>query len=348
LCQMSKPPPFALPAGLEIELAGDVLSIGYEGDVHLEQSLGRTLGEVFAGGDLTVQLDVITGQLRCQGRLELRGRIEADTLHGREVIIGDTEVRCRAISADERIVIGQSRLQVDVILAPEIVFDPKASGRVTVIESHNDPGPTKIKGGFSLQEYEEVFGDATAFLTERGVTPLDGEPPPRAPAPKPTPRAKPEKAASTAAAVPTPAPAPTPAPPSTPAPAPARGAAITPAPLGPRTNPPLRRAEEETADPPSLSIDDLQPITDADQEDDLHPKLLEQVKRVASCYDGKEMPPAVGQLRELVEARNYDRLRENITDVWNGLLSFHQRKGIRPHPQVTHAFNVIHGLMQDS
>jgi hypothetical protein len=327
---MSNPPPFVLPAGLAIELSGDVVSLAYSGAVHLQQTLGRTLGSVTAGGDVTLDLEVITGQIRSGGKVVANGRIEADTLHGREVVLGDADIRCRAISATERIVIGGARLQVDIILAPEIVFDPKASGRVTVIESLSDPGPTKIKGGFSLQEYSEVFGDPAAFLAERNLQPL---------------RTAANRATPAPAAAP-PQPPPESPEPTKPKPAPAPVVAFAGATAEPTPSRARAPAPEVTADPLSLSVEDLLPLADAAPDDPLKQKLLEQVKRIGSCYEGKDLPPAVTQLRELVEARNYPKLKEKITEVWNGLLAFHQRKGIRPHPQVTHAFNVIHGLMQ--
>jgi len=324
---MSKPP-FVLPAGLEIDF-GETLSIGYDGDITLEQSFDRPLGDVFAGGDLVVKLATVSGALKAGGRLTIEGKIDAQSLHGHEVILGKQDVKCRAISADDRIVIGAAKLAVDIIIAPEIVIDPKASGRVTVIESRNEVGQTKIKGGFSLKEYGEVVGDPAQFLAERGVRPLDGEPPGKAPTPaaedeEEEPEPEPEEEA---VAEPEPEPEP-----EDEAASPANGHAAGP--------------DEDVSDPLSLSVEDLEPVAEVQEEDELHPKLMDAVKLIAACYEGKETPPAVGQLKELVEARDYDRLRENITEVWNGLLGFHQKKGIRPHHQVTHAFNVIHGLVQ--
>jgi hypothetical protein len=92
-------------------------------------------------------------------------------------VLGRQPVHCTAISADERIAIGPSVLTVDVIIAPEITLDPKASGRVTIIESANERGPTKIKGGFSLADFEDTFGSSAEFLAQRGVRPLPGRDP---------------------------------------------------------------------------------------------------------------------------------------------------------------------------
>ena len=49
---MPKPSPFTLPAGLQLDLQGDSLSLEYDGDVVLEQTMGRQLGSIKCGGDL--------------------------------------------------------------------------------------------------------------------------------------------------------------------------------------------------------------------------------------------------------------------------------------------------------
>ena len=80
--------------------------------------------------------------------------------------------------------------------------------------------------------------------------------------------------------------------------------------------------------------------------DVLYDQLVEAVTKINSCYDDMDVPQAIQDLQKLIEAKDYPNLRTNITEVWNGLLGYHQTKGIRPHHQVTHAFNVIHGLLQ--
>lgn len=291
---MSKRPTFVLPAGLELDLTDETISIRYDGDVHIEDIGNRRIEEIHAGGDIEIQLEKITGRLVAGGVLTLTGDVDAEHLHAREVVLGRNPIRCKAISATQRITIGPARLSVDCIIAPEIQIAPKASGRVTVIESHNDRGATKIKGGFSLADYDDMFGNADEFLAERGLEPLPDpveEPPTEVP------------------------------------------------------------EEEDVEDPLSLSIEDIEPIVerahaDAPDEDQLQLQLSDALERITSCYEGGELPPAIAELQVLVEKQDYDALRQNITEVWNGLLGFHQKRGIRPHHQVTHAFNVIHGLVQ--
>lgn len=297
---MAKRPAFVLPDGLELELTDDTLSVRYDGDVRLESTLGRAIGEIHAGGDIELALDKITGTVSAGGKLVLDAEIEADVLHAREIVIGKQTVRATAISATERITIGAGTLAVDCIIAPEILLDPKASGRVTVIESQNERGATKIKGGFSLADYDDMFGNAAEFLAERGLEPLGDGPLPE-PAPAPEPEPEPE--------------------------------------------------EEDIEDPLSLSIDDIEEIVEEARGQDsanaaLFADLNEAVGRISACYEGSDLPPAVSELQLLIEQGDLDALRDNITEVWNGLLSFHQKRGIRPHHQVTHAFNMIHSLIQ--
>lgn len=173
---MSDLPTCVLPNGVELELTAETMSCSYAGDLVVEMTFGRRLLAARAGGDLHVGLPVVTGALRAHGVLTVEGNIDADTLHGREVHLGRQEVRCRAISATERIIIGASQLTVDILIAPEIVLDPQAQGRVTVLECLNDAGLAKVKGRFTLAEYEEQIGNAKAFLDARGLAPLAEQP----------------------------------------------------------------------------------------------------------------------------------------------------------------------------
>jgi hypothetical protein len=264
-------PVFRLPEGIRLDLAAGRIDIDYDGDVEIEHDLGLPLGTVRAGGDLTIKLGRVTGKLTAGGVLRVRGSVEATTLHAREVVLGRQPVRCRAITADQRITIGAADLTVDVILAPEIAIDAKASGRVTIIESANERGPTKIKGGFSLADFEDTFGQSVAFLAERGVRPLPGrDPSDRAPS--------------------------------------------------------ASEAEREPADP------------------ELHRSLTDALARIAACYDGGG-PPEVEELRRLVDREDYEALRGGLGDAWNAVLGYHRQRGVRPHHQVSYAFNLLHGLM---
>ena len=313
-------PTFTLPAGVDIQVSEGELSITYDGDIVLEQDLGRSLGVVRAGGDLTVRLPEISGDLQAGGTVTCSGTIRAVRVHGRNVVLGDQSITCRTITADETISIGAATLKVDAIVAPAIHLDPTAKGRVTVVESNNERGASKIKGGFSFADYDDMFGNAQEFLSERGIAPLDKSVNPA-----------PSRAA---------APPPAAAPPAAPPPPIEESAPPAPEP---------EDEEEDTDDPLSLSLDDLEPLMEqavGDDDEQLHAQLSDALNRITSCYAGGDLPPAVEELSHLIQQNDYATLRANITEVWNGLLGFHQQRGIRPNTQVTHAFNVIHNLVQ--
>ncbi len=315
---MSKRPTFEIPEGIELELTDDTLSIKYDGSVRLTQSLGRSIGTIDATGDVELKLDKVGGSIKCGGTLTIKGEVDAASLQAREIVLGRKAVKCKAISATDRITIGASKLAVDAIIAPEINLDAKASGRVTVIESNNDRGASKIKGGFSIADYDDMFGNADDWLTERGLSRLgEGSAPAEESDDEPgedlTEDEVPDEDGGASA----------------------------------------EEDEEDVDDPLSLSIDDIEPLLEQGEEGkpgidaDLYELLADALGRITTCYEDADLPPAVSELQLLVEQRDYDALRANITEVWNGLLGFHQKRGIRPHHQVTHAFNVIHGLVQD-
>src|SRR5262245_48710447 len=112
---MSKRPVFTLPAtGLELEYSGNNLSIKYDGDLVIEQTLGKTLARAEATGHLTVRLPRCAADLRAGGTLTVTGDVEGGHLHGKQVVLDRQNVKCVSISASERIAIGPAKMQCDV------------------------------------------------------------------------------------------------------------------------------------------------------------------------------------------------------------------------------------------
>ncbi len=169
---MSKPTPFVLPTGISLAIGGNSLVIRHAGDVVLEQTLGRRLSRVEAGGDLTLRLSPINGVLRAEGTLTIQGDVDAQELRGDIVVIDEVKVRARVIVATTRVIIGKAHLAVDVIVAPEILIAPNAQGRVRIIDCLNERAPSRVRGCLSLQDYETDFGGAAEFLARRGITPV--------------------------------------------------------------------------------------------------------------------------------------------------------------------------------
>lgn len=80
--------------------------------------------------------------------------------------------------------------------------------------------------------------------------------------------------------------------------------------------------------------------------DPVYAQMTDTVGRIVACYDADTMPPAIVQLQEMVEARNYTGIRDDITNIWNQLLKFHQKRGLRIQPQVTTTFNSINSIVR--
>ncbi|RME24157.1 MAG: hypothetical protein D6798_11865, partial [Deltaproteobacteria bacterium] len=105
-------------------------------------------------------------------------------------------------------------------------------------------------------------------------------------------------------------------------------------------------AEDAAADA-AADDDDAEDDDAAEEEDDpIHGQMQETISRIVSCYVHTEMPPAVTRLKDLVDARDYERIRTDITQIWNQLLKFHQKRGMRIQPQVTTTFNTINSLVR--
>ncbi len=149
-------------------VAADGLRVG--GDLHVHGTLDARVLEV--GGTITVDGRFSFDVLDVAGTIRLAGDVTGKTLIADVVELGTGSVSVRGIQARTRIVIGAARLTVDAIVAPEVILDPGATGRATVIESHNEVARAAIKGGFRLAEVGEMFGTADTFLAERGLSGL--------------------------------------------------------------------------------------------------------------------------------------------------------------------------------
>jgi len=279
---------------------------------------------------------------RCCG---VDGALNAGTVRGTEIELGGPTVTARGIQGAQSVRLGAAKVQVDAILAPEVQVEPGTSGRVTVVECQNELGPNAIKGGFRLTDYQEMFGDPAAFLAERG---LGGDlPPPAAPAPSAAaPAPAPASSRKSKAAEPPPAPEVEPAPAAPPEPPPEAAPVVEAAPVAEADT--IVNAPVPTPVQMEIEEDEPAPYTNGQQvpEHPLHPQLMEAVMRILDCYGDAAVPPAVTHLRELIDTRQYDQVRGEITTIWSDLLKFHQKKGMRIQHQVTTTFNTINSLVK--
>ncbi|GDX82135.1 hypothetical protein LBMAG42_39460 [Deltaproteobacteria bacterium] len=134
------------------------------------------VGNLHTGGNLEIGGNAELATLHISGSASFGGNVNAGTIRADVVEIGGGNVTARGIQGTTRVTVGAAKLTVDAILAPEVNLDARTSGRVTVVESNNEPGASAIKGGFRLVDYAEMFGSADSFLAERGLSALGAAP----------------------------------------------------------------------------------------------------------------------------------------------------------------------------
>ncbi len=180
--------PFVIPPGIRFEVTKAGAVVEYAGDIRIHDSFGRHLLRVMSTeGSIQLRGDLSADNIEApKGTVEILGPLRADRVLGKVVEISAGPFRARAVRAGQKISVGPAQLVVDVLMAPNIEIDARASGRVPIVESKNTVGPNAIKGCFSLEEYDEILGDVDHFLEERGIARLEpgrepgsspGEPP---------------------------------------------------------------------------------------------------------------------------------------------------------------------------
>ena len=282
----------------------EVTSLHAGGDVRVGRA--AVVAGLHAGRNLEIGGNAQLAALHIGGDATFGGNVTAGTIRASTVSIGGGTVIARGIQGSTRVSVGPAKLTVDAILAPEVNLDARANGRVTVVESHSELAESRIKGGFRLADYAEMFGSVSTFLSERGLTPMDADvPEPAVQAPRPV------------------------APPVV-----AIAKAVVEAPKG-VVEVVKEAAEQAPADDPAGAA-----------EHPLHPQLTSAVQRIAECYVDGDVPDAVVHLGNLVEGRRYSEIRGEITQIWSELLKHHQKKGIRILPQVTTTFNSVNSLVK--
>ena len=414
---MAKHQPFVIPAGVSLQLTDRGISVQHIGDIILQDSLGDTMNQVISTeGSVTLkgnfQLDTVAAP---QGTVRLEGTVKARAVQGAVVEVMTDRFEATAVQGSKQVVVGATRVSADVLVAPRIDIDAKATGRVPIIECRNEPGPNAVKGGFSIAEYDELVGNVESYLAERGVEPLvpgegdedaeqeDDEEPSDVvieayaadeaelealdeendsdsvePVDELTedPDTYTESAAlkvGVATAAPAepvvvePDVAPEPEVPEEPLPADEQpldevGAeALSPIESEDLQLPPGAKAQaedddgiaevevEELADERIAQVDEtFEDVDEGDDEDSAHTQLLEILDELRSCYDEGEHPPVLGELAELVDARQYDEIVSRLPQIWNDLVKYHRERGLRIRRQVTTTFNNIMTIVKNA
>lgn len=348
---MAKRDAFVIPAGLKLSSGADGITIENEGDIIIHSTLGQRLGRVRStGGDIVLHTDVEAGALEAAGQIVAHGAVRAGTLRGRGVVLngaaavdrvetegiaefhGASDIKAvhgesvvidgpslvgRVVEARRSIRIGKSRIEADILIAPSVVLDPSATGKVKVLESQNDIGPHAVRGCLRLADLKDMGGNAEAFLIERGLKPLGSDP-----------------SAHPAPAAPAAAPAPVPVAVVAPPPAP-----VPPPPVVPPARPGRPLAEEQL----DTQHDDE---PEAAPVDPVQAEITAILDRIVACYDPANLPPSLADLRDWASRKDYVAMREGITGAWNQLLKFHAKHGLRMRPQVNNDFNMLNSIVR--
>ncbi len=117
--------------------------------------------------------------------VSIMSAFQAQSVRARRVRTSGDRLDVRMIQAGESIHAESVEIQADLFIAPEVELGDDSAGRITVVESHNQIGPTSVKGCLRLEHLEQLLGSVDGFLAERGVDRLP-DPPEGRPAPRPS------------------------------------------------------------------------------------------------------------------------------------------------------------------
>ena len=96
----------------------------------------------------------------------------ADRIEAASVSADGSGFTVRVVQASQSISVGDTTTHAEVLIAPAVNLSTNAVGRITVVESHNELGATKVKGCLSLADLEELFDGSEGFIRGWEITPL--------------------------------------------------------------------------------------------------------------------------------------------------------------------------------
>lgn len=374
---------FVLPDGITLSMTDQGLVIENQGDIVLHGQIEGGIHSLTSiDGSVVLNNDFALHHIHApNGAVEIHGRIEADRIEAASVEADGDGFIVRVVQASESIAVGETTTHAEVLIAPVVKLASNAVGRITVVESHNELGATKVKGCLTLSDLEELFDGSEGFIRGWEITPLrksgrKSTPKPAAPkkttakkaAPKPPP-AKPKAKAK-------PAPDPEPDTPTEPVdveaaaePEPSSGDA-EPESLAAQPQAAVEavvEAEEEdaTEGPPPITmpapkasgeraeqVEQLFDLFDETEEDagtdpEIDARISDAVAELVSYYADVDLPPVVQRLAQLVAEKDYNTVRDEVDDIWNQLLRYHKQQKLRPKPSLTTTFNTIHAIVRE-
>ena len=163
---------FVLPAGVKLTLDGDALSIDNPGDIVIEGLPAQKLKTLTSGGDVTltppksVTLDSIHAP---EGIVTIKGRVTVDFIDAADVEFAGGTLKAKVIKASNQAVLSGTKLEADVVVAASVDISPDLKGRATAIQSDNELGAHKLKGGFDLSEFVSLMPGGAELLEAHGI-----------------------------------------------------------------------------------------------------------------------------------------------------------------------------------
>ncbi len=305
---------FVLPAGVRLSLDGDALSIENAGDIVIEGAPAQTLrrlasdsGSVTISPPSAVSLSSISAP---QGTVNISGKVMVDSIEAARVEFSSGTLKATVVKASESISVQGSKIEATVLVAPSVDIGANVKGSAMAVQSDNELGPHKLKGGFSLSEFATMMPNGEELLAEHDIEVPDeddddddddddDEPDDEAEGP-------PTSDVETVPADELPA-----------------AAADD-----------LHELEEDDEDE-----DDGAP-------DEVRTGIAEALAKIQTAYDEGDTPPPIALLAQLVADDDFTTLKVQINSMWSDLLKYHQKTGKYISNTVTHMFQTVQLLLR--
>ena len=171
---------FVLPAGVQLSMEGDSLSIVNEGDIIIKGAPASDLGVLTSkAGDVVlapperVSLKTVSAPA---GKVTIQGKVVCTSIEAREIAFEGGILKAKVLKGSETISLAGTKIEATVVVAPSVSVAATLKGRATAIESSQELGPHKLKGGFSLAEFVDMMPGSEELLEEHGIeVPADDE-----------------------------------------------------------------------------------------------------------------------------------------------------------------------------
>lgn len=164
-----------IPLGTSFEFKDGKLIFGHESDIVIRTNLGgykfhkifSKRGNVQVLPPEGVEFDVDEIEAPA-GDVFLNGRVRARLTRARTVHFQEGQLQADVIEAKEEVVLAGAKVAVLHVKAPKVVVDPDADGMVLIVESQNELGRTRARGGFrsvaearaASDQFRRQFGDS--------------------------------------------------------------------------------------------------------------------------------------------------------------------------------------------